>query len=63
MCSVCTFVQYINHNIEKDENHCEEDIESGSALTNHSQEDSLPFSPRFYRFEFNITSDWLNRMV
>ena len=36
---------------------------TGSVFTNHSQEHSLSFSPRFSKFECNTTSDWLNCMV
>ena len=33
------------------------------VFTNHSQEHSLSFSPKFCKFECNTTSDWLNHMV
>ena len=35
-------------------------MDSGSVFTKHSQEYTLSFSPRFCKFEFNTTSDWLN---
>ena len=33
------------------------------VFTNHSQEHSLSFSPKFGKFECNTTSDWLNHTV
>ena len=36
---------------------------TGPVFTNHSQEHSSSFSPRFCNFECNTTTDWLNRMV
>ena len=32
-------------------------------IRNRSKEHSLSFSLRFYKFESNTISDWLNRMV
>ena len=34
---------------------------SASVFTNHFQDSSSSFSPRFCKFECNTTSDWLNR--
>ena len=39
------------------------ELKSGSEFTDRCQERSLSFSPRFSKFECNITSDWLNCMV
>ena len=36
---------------------------SWPVFTNHSQEHSSSFSPRFCKFECNTNSDWLNRMI
>ena len=38
-------------------------VVQGSYFTNHSQEHSLSFSPRFCQFECNTTYDWQNFMV
>ena len=32
-------------------------------LTNHSQDQSLSFCPKFCTFESNTTSDWLNDFI
>ena len=44
-------------------NHALQLTEAGSVFTNHSQENSLYFSSRFFKFKSNTTSDWLNHMV
>ena len=36
---------------------------AGPVFTNHSQEQSLSFSPRFEKLECNTTSDRLNCMI
>ena len=38
-------------------------VNPGHVFTNHSQEYSFSFSPRFCKFECNTTTDWLNGMV